>query len=255
MHPKLFVKREQTAKIYCNHYKKPSNTEFHFHSHIELYLVEEGEVDVWVGTRYRRLRAGDMAVMLSYDAHRYKVVGDARITYLIVPPSMCGELGSKALSLPFITECELFSNVSKCCNVISKSVNPLITEGCVSVVFGLLLETLNFTERRSAIETDGISRVLLYISNNFKNDISLSSVAGALGFNSSYLSRQFKDSVGIGFKTYVNMIRLREAVILLQKGESVSFCAYESGFNSLRSFYRAFGAEFGCTPKEYLAAQ
>jgi AraC-like DNA-binding protein len=48
------------------------------------------------------------------------------------------------------------------------------------------------------------------------------------------------------------MLRLREAVLLLKKGEyGVTKCALESGFGSTRSFYRAFHEEFGVTPKEY----
>ncbi|MBQ7089957.1 MAG: helix-turn-helix transcriptional regulator, partial [Clostridia bacterium] len=32
---------------------------------------------------------------------------------------------------------------------------------------------------------------------------------------------------------------------------SIMDCAFESGFSSVRTFYRAFAAEFGCSPKEY----
>jgi AraC-like DNA-binding protein len=36
------------------------------------------------------------------------------------------------------------------------------------------------------------------------------------------------------------------------RSPTVTAAALESGFQSLRSFYRAFQAEFGCTPREYL---
>ena len=51
------------------------------------------------------------------------------------------------------------------------------------------------------------------------------------------------------------MLRLRETVLLMRAGKmSITACALESGFGSMRSFYRAFREEFGCTPKEYFAS-
>ena len=35
--------------------------------------------------------------------------------------------------------------------------------------------------------------------------------------------------------------------------KSITECAFESGFQSLRTFYRAFEAEFGCSPRTFLA--
>jgi beta-galactosidase len=119
----------------------------------------------------------------------------------------------------------------------------------------LLLENLDFTEREAQKNTDVISQTLLYLNDNFKNNVSLGVAATQLGYNPSYLSRTFKESMGITFNAYLTMLRLREAVQLLKNGESVSFCVSESGFNSIRTFYRAFQNEFGCTPKEYVKNQ
>ena len=76
--------------------------------------------------------------------------------------------------------------------------------------------------------------------------------AAKFGYNSSYLSRSFSKTFGISFNKYLTMLRLREAILLMRSGEmNVTECALESGFGSMRSFYRAFREEFGCTPKEY----
>ena len=100
--PQLHVKRERNNKIYCGYRGKAVRTFFHFHSLLELYLVEEGEVDVWVNEHYRRMRCGEMAVSLSYDAHRYEPVDEARCTVLIVPACNYKEFNGKKLMSPFI---------------------------------------------------------------------------------------------------------------------------------------------------------
>jgi AraC-like DNA-binding protein len=37
-----------------------------------------------------------------------------------------------------------------------------------------------------------------------------------------------------------------------EQKHSITHCAMESGFNSMRTFYRAFREEFGCSPGDYL---
>ena len=99
------------------------------------------------------------------------------------------------------------------------------------------------------------AKILLYISQNFREELSLSSIAAAMGYNPSYLSRAFKNSFQIGLNRYITMVRLREAIQLMKDGsKSVLACALESGFRSSRTFYRAFYEAFHCTPKEYFSS-
>lgn len=256
MHPKLLVSRERKNKIFCIHrHKSTSSTQLHFHSNVELLSVNAGNVDVWINGKYRRLGAGDIAVSLSYDAHRYEPVGVANTSYVIVPASMCQELSGKSAYDPFICDKELYHSVDMLTELVADNKNELLTNGAVSVIFGLIIEHIRFTERDGSVGADGTSQVLLYLHDNFKSNITLQSVSAALGYNPSYLSRMFHETTGITFNSYLTVIRLREAVKLLKEGKKVSFCAYESGFNSARTFYRAFSDEFSCTPKEYLKSQ
>ena len=53
---------------------------------------------------------------------------------------------------------------------------------------------------------------------------------------------------------YINIIRLKNAVVLMQQQkQTVTDIAMECSFASIRTFYRAFRQELGCSPKEYLA--
>ena len=252
MHPELNVQREQQNRIICGYQAPTDSTGFHFHSHIELYLVEKGNVDVWVNQRQKRLGPGELAVVMSYDAHRYEPLEHGIATFLIVPTALCSEFNGKHVENPFLCDETLFHSILKCCEVISQHRNTLLTNGCVSIILGLLSEKLQFSQRRISPEVGSITQVLLYLHDHFKKDVSLTSAAAALGFTPSYLSGLFKESLGIGFHQYLTMLRLREATLLLSKGNSANYSAYESGFRSTRTFYRVFFNEFGCTPKEYV---
>ena len=84
--------------------------------------------------------------------------------------------------------------------------------------------------------------------------LTLASVAHDLGYHPNYLSHLFKSRLRIGFHQYLTLLRLREAVLLMKnENKSITECAFESGFQSLRTFYRAFEAEFGCSPRAFLA--
>ena len=68
-----------------------------------------------------------------------------------------------------------------------------------------------------------------------------------------YNSRYFKNCFGIGLSRYITMVRLKNALMLMHEGKNtLTYCALESGFNSLRTFYRVFNEEFNSTPKEYI---
>ena len=44
-------------------------------------------------------------------------------------------------------------------------------------------------------------------------------------------------------------------MLLKDEKNTHTFCALESGFNSVRTFYRAFKKEFGCAPQEYVSKE
>ena len=53
---------------------------------------------------------------------------------------------------------------------------------------------------------------------------------------------------------YLTIVRLKNALMLMyEKKHSITYCALESGFSSVRTFYRAFSEEFACSPKEYIS--
>ena len=251
MHPELLIRREKNNRLYCGAGVHPKPTAFHFHSLNEIYLVESGEVDVWINQKQKKLKAGEMAVVLSYDAHRYEPSKDAVITYLIVPADMLKELDGKSIVNPFIENRELFGHILSLCRIISENRNPLLTNGCIQTVFGLLFDEMQFSKRETVAERGKLTDVLLYLHDHFKRNVTLTNASSALGYNASYLSRIFKQSLGMSFHQYLNMLRLREAAVLLSKGNTSEYCAFESGFRSVRTFYRAFSEEFGCTPGEY----
>ena len=115
------------------------------------------------------------------------------------------------------------------------------------------MKSIFFENTETASDMELSSRILSYVNQQFKDDITLESLAHEFGYNKSYLSRYFKSSFNVGFNQYISTVRLKNALILMnEKKHSLTHCALESGFNSMRTFYRVFENEFNCSPKEYL---
>ena len=229
-----------------------------FHSHIELYFVDEGEMDMSVDGIQMRLGADQMCVVLSFVAHSYKTPTHSRSRVLIIPTYLCPDflavMKDKWLSSPFILDGERVREIKHYLKELNSSADNKIKKlGFLSVILGLVLDGAVLIDRAGGVDASLSSRILLYVNENFREDISLGSLATHLGYNKSYLSRYFKSSFHIGFNQYLTTIRLKNALMLMHEhSDKQAFCAHESGFNSLRTFYRAFRCEFGCSPKEYI---
>ncbi|HTJ13244.1 MAG TPA: helix-turn-helix transcriptional regulator [Dinghuibacter sp.] len=87
-------------------------------------------------------------------------------------------------------------------------------------------------------------------------DLNLSLLASSAGVAPKTLSTVLNQHLGKSFNEYVNEYRVREVQGRLRGGASrdltIAGLAYESGFNSLPTFQRAFKAISGVTPREFM---
>lgn len=97
-----------------------------------------------------------------------------------------------------------------------------------------------------------VKTAINYISNNYMNDITLTSVAEQIYISPSYLSTIFKKDTGESFNHYLNKIRIMQAIILLETTNGKIYeIAKEVGIDSYRYFSTVFSKITGKTPREY----
>lgn len=257
MQPIFNIMRERTNHLFWNNYINDEGV-LQFHSQIELYFVDEGKMEAWVNGRYKLLRAGEMSVALSYDAHAYKTPKSSKSSVLIIPAYICEDfmhvISDKKATNPFITDKDSVAKIKNCFNEIRRDgINKIEQLGNIYTILGIVMDNVFLEPMPEHTDTDLSSILLLYINENFKNGITPSQIASHFGYSPSYISRYFKSCFNINLIKYLTIIRLKNAVSLMRKGKySMTYCALESGFSSIRTFYRAFNNEFGCSPKEYM---
>ncbi len=95
-------------------------------------------------------------------------------------------------------------------------------------------------------------RAVVMVYENFCNPMTLTSAAEALFVSPQYLSKVFKNMVGVGFSHFLSELRLNRAVYLLTNtAKPVTEICFECGFRNLSHFLRRFKQRFGRTPSDY----
>lgn len=100
--------------------------------------------------------------------------------------------------------------------------------------------------------SEPIREAVAYMKAHYADKITLSMVARQVSFNPEYFSRMFMKETGLNFVTYLNNLRMRQAVQLLERtNKKIYEIAEEVGYSSVSYFSTAFKKTFGQNPNEY----
>ncbi|MBR2986386.1 MAG: helix-turn-helix domain-containing protein [Clostridia bacterium] len=236
------------------------NCRAHFHSNIEILLVESGCVEATVRGLSRRLYAGDIAIAASYEPHGFETVGESSVNVWLFPsetvPDFISMTAEGILSSPFLTASPRAREIATVLENLRPQVDCEITlsaKGYMYAVLGILVEELGLSRRLERHQPDGLVRqLLIYIEEHFLTPLTLSELSHAFGYHKDYLSKVFNSRIGCGFNRYINVLRSRHAHHLIDTTRmSLDEISLASGFQCMKSFRRAFLDYYGQTPYEY----
>lgn len=96
---------------------------------------------------------------------------------------------------------------------------------------------------------DVLLSALEYISQNLHQNLRLEDVAKHCYLSPQYFSTYFKKYVGMNFSKYLVDLRLKRAMKeIINTNKAILEVAYQCGFNSKTSFYRAWYSKYQVTP-------
>ena len=124
--------------------------------------------------------------------------------------------------------------------IFSKPVSNEVLSIGVNLFLTLLFPKIDFVERKETSRFALIKEILDYVHLNFKNDITLQSVAKEFGYSEAHVSRVFKHFLKKSLGQYVNDLRVLYVKEQVEKDDNllITDLIFESGFKSVQTYYR-----------------
>lgn len=98
-----------------------------------------------------------------------------------------------------------------------------------------------------------VERVLKFIRNNYRKNISFSDAAEYAGISESHLRRCFRKKTGMSFVDFLTEYRIEAAKRLMwSENWPVARISEEAGFSSARYFCKVFKNATGKTPRDFI---
>ena len=125
---------------------------------------------------------------------------------------------------------------------------------------GLLYQTLVEVNRLSLKshesqkqeKPDLISDIMSFINQNYNHQITLEMLEKRFFVSKYYLSHEFTKQNGVSIYKYITLKRLLTAREMMTEGKSPGDIYKLCGFGDYTTFFRAFKAEYGISPKEFM---
>lgn len=108
------------------------------------------------------------------------------------------------------------------------------------------------TTEKILISDITVADAIRYIDANYNEPLTLEGVADMCQLNPSYFSSKFKSVNGIGFKEYLNNVRIIHAEkLLLETDMSITEIAMKCGYETSNYFGDAFRRINSCSPSQF----
>ena len=227
---------------------------YHFHKNYELIYILSGEVELTLNDKSYLLTEDTFALILPNEFHAYHTPESSLAWVGVFSADFVSEFAkltqNKRASTP-IFSCEPHIRDFLLEYLITeKAPDTLLLKATLYACCREFLSKTSLYDARN--ENSFICDILTYISENFRDEISLATAAESLGYEYHYLSRRFHSHFRMNFKRFLNVYRTDFARDqLLHTNCDITEIAHASGFQTMRTFNRVFQEQTGMTPSEF----
>jgi len=268
--PKKYPEKLE-ADLFVNFCKNDANVLeeiYHFHElHYEICFVLKGGCEYAFNYKEYKVSAYEIIFVDKNTAHQSEITSpDTERIIINFNDAYLSKLG-----LPPITLAEIFQNlvfrlpnkyVSELSQLLTKLVyesdypsvfSSRLTDGYIYEIFIMLYRLSKDMPAKYSFPINSIvESATKYITQNYSQDLTLSSIAEQCHVNKYYLSKLFKEIMGINLNSYINIIRVHEATrILTETDLSILEVSQACGYNSLKHFCEVFKKIMGVSARDF----
>ena len=249
-----------------------SHFEMHLHSAVEILLSHRGESVYQTPSGTYRVQPGEVLIIPPECPHTLTESAETRRYLLLFEPDLFQNL--RDLPQPTaLMDHPIYLTVASglrkpASDLLSRVVDiyfrkePYWNSECYALLLQMfVLLARDLTQRAQPVSEGGqsidpiiMNSAITYISEHYKERITLNDVADFVGYSRCYFSRTFRKFAGVTFLEYLTAKRLNAASdMLMHSAKSINEIAREAGFGSVSSFNRVFLEQKNCSPTRYRA--
>lgn len=252
------------------------NNWWHYHDELELIYFKNGSGTQFIGDNISNFKDGDIVLVGSNLPHYWQfseLFKDNAIEVYVVHFNK-DFWGKDFLTLPENLELLKVIEKSKQGIQIKESCNNYLTESIIRIIevqgtkkilnlIEVLLEIGKCSEAQCLVslgfkadfhesERDRIQNIYNYTLRNYKDQISLETIANVAKMSRTSFCKFFKLRTGKTYSVFLNEIRIGNACkMLIEKKMTVKEICFESGFLNFSSFHKCFKDITKQTPLKY----
>ena len=234
----------------------------HIGKHDVFFYVLEGEVILFVDSRYYTVKAGQMAFLPRGKMRKYTQVSNQ---FRMYEAQFYAEInGENLMSALGVNENNLVINVPDNEKMAELFVSSSHTELNKDTIYDVMasynilniikiyVETLRNKLALPERDMEIFENMINYMQENLDKPITIDELSKITHIESTYLIRKFKKAYGIPPLSYFSNIRYHKAVeMLISTNESIENIAKSVGINDVAYFSRWFRKNCDMSPTEY----
>ena len=262
--------------------EKLNRTTLHYHSELELVFIIDSFGKRIIGNKTGIFNKGDIVVIGSNLPHAWisddvfhakgsALKPKAIVSHLdknIFSPGFYDTKDARDINKFFKMAGRGIIVTGKTKEVIERQIRALLYKEAFERTLGLfevlhILSQSNdmsfvlsdeYKPQLASTKTDRLAEVYDYVKQNFRDDISLSTISAISNLAPQSFCRLFKKRTGKNFIAYLNELRVEEACKYLAETDwTIAEIAYNSGFKTVSNFNKLFKGVTGTSPKLYKA--
>ena len=253
------------STIKCTTKKGPYHVERHIHQFWELVYVRDGSLSFTVDGYKGVANAGDIILVSPFRTHSYSTPDYSDIWLALFSDDFVCDFANDG-NMYYVSETPIFKPSKQLLSYFKTKLvdtgevfiynnNPLFRrmKAAIYPIYEEYTRSVSVTlENKNAAATTPILAVMMYLSNHYKENVTLAVVSKNIGYNPEYISQCLQELEGVNFRYLLNSFRVDHAKVLLYStSKSIPDIASEVGFSCERSFHRVFASMTGKTPSKY----
>lgn len=225
-----------------------------WHDHVEILIGTRGRGIVCLDEKKYPLCENDIVFVNSRTIHSVIPDPDLSFDMIHINNDFCKANGLDMEALRFTEHIRDDALLQAASALFAADQHQHRTLALAAAMLQFLLRLQDY--RQTVPPTDGgiastrVKQTMLYLRKHACEKLTLDGIAQVMAVNKYQLSREFKMLTGSSIFSYINILRCKEAALLLDQGHSVSHTAYTCGFSNLSYFAKTYKKLMGEQPSQ-----